>query len=161
MKLARAVLNSVCTAAILAGCTGPASAPRQTGLEANRQLVLAFYQEGLTGKQPRSAFERYMTADFIEHKPDVNAGTREETITFLEELIKSMPDPRWEVVRTIAENDLVFVHARFTPAAGAPPYAIADVLSPAGWSNRGTLGRRQRSSGTVPQSEPQILTAAS
>ncbi|MBL0173548.1 MAG: nuclear transport factor 2 family protein [Gemmatimonadaceae bacterium] len=89
---------------------------------------MAFYREGLTGKQPRQAFERYMAPDFIEHKPDVDAGTRAATIAFLEELIKSMPDPRWEVIRTIAENDLVFLHARFTPAAGAPSYAVADVF---------------------------------
>ncbi len=102
--------------------------PANRGLEANRQLVLAFYNEGLTGKQPRKAFERYMAADFIEHKPDVAAGTREATIALLEGLIESMPDARWEVIRTIAENDLVFLHARFTPAADAPPYAIADVF---------------------------------
>lgn len=128
MNLGRALLIPVCAATLALGCTGPASAPRQPGLEANRQLVLAFYNEGLTGKQPRKAFERYMAADFIEHKPDVAAGTREATIALLEGLIESMPDARWEVIRTIAENDLVFLHARFTPAADAPPYAIADVF---------------------------------
>jgi predicted SnoaL-like aldol condensation-catalyzing enzyme len=65
---------------------------------------------------------------FVEHKPDIPGGTKEATAAFLEELIKEMPAPKWEIVRTIAENDLVFLHARFTPADGAEPYAIADVF---------------------------------
>ena len=31
-------------------------------------------------------------------------------------------------MRTIAEDNLVFVHARFFPAEGAPAYAIADIF---------------------------------
>jgi predicted SnoaL-like aldol condensation-catalyzing enzyme len=69
-----------------------------------------------------------MTPQFVEHKPDVPDGTREATASFLEQLIHSVPQPRWEVIRTVAEGDLVFLHGRFTPAAGAPAYAIADVF---------------------------------
>lgn len=94
----------------------------------NKRLVLELYQHGLVELQPRIAFERYASPDFIEHKPDVEAGTRAATILFLEQLIASLPEARWEVLRTIAEGDLVFVHARFTPAAGAPPYAVADLF---------------------------------
>ena len=128
MKLKRPLWFVVSVAALGVGCASRAPARPDPTLEANRQVVLAFYREGLTGKQPRKAFEQYMAVDFIEHKPDVDLGTREATATFLEALIKSMPDPQWEVIRTVAEGDLVFLHARFTPAAGAPPYAIADVF---------------------------------
>lgn len=129
MNVRRALVSlGLCAVALVVGCRGAGPTPGQAQLEANRQLVLAFYQEGLTGKQPRQAFERYMAPDFVEHKPDVDAGTREATIVFLEGLMARMPDPRWEVIRTIAEGDLVFLHARFTPATGAPPYAIADVF---------------------------------
>ena len=96
--------------------------------EENRQVVLAFYSEGLVNLHPRAAFERYVSENFVEHKPDVAEGTRAATIAFLEGLIKEVPEPKWEVVRTIAEGDLVFLHARFTPAAGAPAYAVADVF---------------------------------
>jgi predicted SnoaL-like aldol condensation-catalyzing enzyme len=94
----------------------------------NRRVVLAFYTEGLIGHQPRHAFERYMAPGFVEHKPDVPLGTRESAATFLEELLAEMPQPRWDVLRTISEGDLVFLHARFTPAEGAPAYAIADIF---------------------------------
>jgi predicted SnoaL-like aldol condensation-catalyzing enzyme len=122
---AAAVLTGCATAgvplpSIGAGCDGSA--------EANRRVVLAFYTEGLIGLKPRLAFERYMTPGFVEHKPDVPLGTREATASYLEQLIANVPQSRWEVVRTIAEGDMVFLHGRFTPAAGAPPYAVADVF---------------------------------
>jgi predicted SnoaL-like aldol condensation-catalyzing enzyme len=90
--------------------------------------VLAFYGGALIERNPRAAFERYASPSFVEHKPDVPKGTREATIVFLENLIASVPRPRWEILRTIAEGDFVFVHARFSPAQGAPYYAIADVF---------------------------------
>jgi predicted SnoaL-like aldol condensation-catalyzing enzyme len=101
-------------------CTGSA--------EENRKVVLAFYNEALVGLKPQPAFERHMSADFIEHKPDVPEGTRAATASFLEQLIANVPQPKWTIERTIAEGDLVFLHARFSPAPGAPEYAIADVF---------------------------------
>ena len=71
---------------------------------------------------------RYMAPDFIEHKPDVPQGTREATATFLEQIIADVPQAKWEIIRTIAEGEMVFLHARFTPAAGAPAYALADIF---------------------------------
>src|SRR5688500_15515378 len=90
-----------------------------TSPDATREIVLAFYRTGLVGLQPRAAFERYVSTGFVEHKPDVDAGTREATAAYLERLIKSLPQARWEILRTIAEGDHVFLHARFTPAPGA------------------------------------------
>jgi predicted SnoaL-like aldol condensation-catalyzing enzyme len=96
--------------------------------EQNRTIVVAFFTEGLVERRPRAAFERHVAEDFIEHKPDVPHGTREATIAYLEQLIIDMPDARWEPVRTLADGEFVVVHARFTPAVGAPPYAIADIF---------------------------------
>ncbi|HQU93744.1 MAG TPA: nuclear transport factor 2 family protein [Pyrinomonadaceae bacterium] len=115
--------------AFLAGCSRSSATQTQPGPEEqNRQVVLAFYDQGLVNLQPRAAFERYASEDFVEHKPDVAEGTREATIAFLEGLIKEVPKPTWKVIRTVAEGDLVFLHASFTPADGAPPYAVADVF---------------------------------
>jgi len=112
---------------LMAGCSHMDT--RAHHVEAcNRTVVLSFYQEALVDLKPRAAFDRYVTDDFIEHKPDVPEGTKAATVAFLESLIKEVPEPKWEIVRTIAEGDLVFLHARFSPAAGAPHYAIADVF---------------------------------
>jgi predicted SnoaL-like aldol condensation-catalyzing enzyme len=69
-----------------------------------------------------------MSPNFVEHKPDVPEGTREATASFLARLITDVPQARWEIIRTIAEGDMVFLHARFTPAPGAPAYALADIF---------------------------------
>ena len=95
---------------------------------ADRELVLAFYRRALVERQPREAFERYMSEDFVEHKPDIAKGSREETIRFLAGIIKDVPEARWEIVRAAAQDGLVFVHARFAPAPGTPDYALADVF---------------------------------
>jgi predicted SnoaL-like aldol condensation-catalyzing enzyme len=126
--LAGATLLSVAGFVAAAVEALPQLPPCEASAETNRRIVLAFYNEGLVGRQPRSAFMRYMAPNFVEHKPDVPRGTREASATFLEELIKEVPQPRWEILRTIAEGNLVFLHARFAPAAGAPSYAVADVF---------------------------------
>jgi predicted SnoaL-like aldol condensation-catalyzing enzyme len=126
MKVSLATLVSVLLLAV--GCSHLPTDTAAGTEEKNRQVVLAFYSEGLMNLQPRAAFERYVSENFVEHKPDVVEGTRAATIAFLEGLIKEVPEPKWEIVRTIAEGDLVFLHARFTPASGAPAYAVADVF---------------------------------
>jgi predicted SnoaL-like aldol condensation-catalyzing enzyme len=113
---------------LIAGCSHMGAYAEHDAEACNRKVVLAFYEEGLVNLQPRAAFERYVTDDFIEHKPDVPEGTKAATVAFLEGLIKEVPEPKWEILRTIAEKDLVFLHARFSPAPGAPHYAIADVF---------------------------------
>ncbi|UWX04219.1 nuclear transport factor 2 family protein [Pseudoxanthomonas sp. NC8] len=46
----------------------------------------------------------------------------------MEGLVKDVPDARWDIVRTVAEPEWVFVHVRFTAAPGAAPYALADLF---------------------------------
>lgn len=69
-----------------------------------------------------------MAPDFVEHKPEIPQGTREGTAKFLAQIIAEAPKARWEIVRTIAEKEMVFLHGRFTPASGAPSYALADIF---------------------------------
>lgn len=100
--------------------------------KASRDLVVSFYTKALIEKQPRAAFAEYASASFVEHKPDVPNGggvaVGAAVADFLEGLFKELPDAKWEILRTVAEKNLVFLHARFTPAPGAPPYAIADIF---------------------------------
>ena len=127
-KLLWATAASALAGCVTVGSTSTASSECDGSAEANRKIVLAFYNEGLVGRQPHPAFSRYMAPDFVEHKPDVPEGTREATAQFLAQIVADVPDARWEIIRTIAEEDMVFLHARFTPAAGAPDYALADIF---------------------------------
>jgi predicted SnoaL-like aldol condensation-catalyzing enzyme len=110
------------------GCVSTSKLISTPVVDSNRRVVLAFYNEALVSRHVRGSFERYVSPAFIEHKPDVVGGTREETIVFLGGLIKELPEARWEVIRTIAEGEFVFLHARFTPSPGTPPYSIADIF---------------------------------
>jgi predicted SnoaL-like aldol condensation-catalyzing enzyme len=125
------IMNMLFGALLLAATASGADqahARRCGSIDDNRRIVLAFYNEGLIGLKPRQAFERYMSANFVEHKPDVPGGTRAETAAFLDKLIADVPTARWKIERTIAEGDMVFLHARFSPTPGAPEYALADVF---------------------------------
>ena len=117
----------------LAGCdrTQPNISPStqcNESVSANREIVLSFYKAGLIERRPREAFERFAATEMVEHKPDVPNGTRAAVVEYLEQLIAELPQAQWEVLRVAAEGDLVFLHAKFVPAPGADPYAIADVF---------------------------------
>ena len=96
------------------------------GAGASEFVATSFYRRALIEKQVRSAFEGFVDPAFIEHKPDIAGGDREGAIRFLEGLMAELPQARWELLRVVADRDLVAIHARFTPAPGAPDYAIAD-----------------------------------
>jgi predicted SnoaL-like aldol condensation-catalyzing enzyme len=116
-------------AASLLSFSAPASeTPCIPSAESSREVVLQFYDEALIQKKPRLAFGRFVSPTFVEHKPDVAGGTREAVAAFLEELIAQLPSARWEVLRTVAEPELVALHAWFVPAPGAPAYAIVDIF---------------------------------
>ena len=89
-------------------------------------IATEFYRRALVDKQVRAAFEGFVSPGFVEHKPDIASGDREGAIRFLEGLMAELPQARWEIVRIVSDPDGAAIHARFTPAPGAPPYAIAD-----------------------------------
>jgi predicted SnoaL-like aldol condensation-catalyzing enzyme len=93
-----------------------------------KDVVFEFYKLAAEQLRPREAFERYATPDFVEHSADIAGGTREAAIAFLEGLIKRFPSPNWKVVRSAAEDDLVFLHVHVTPAPGERGVAIAEIF---------------------------------
>jgi len=62
------------------------------------------------------------------HSQDTDGGTAAATVAFLSKLIAGSPQPKWEVVRSVAEGDLVVVHARYIAGPGAPQIAIAEIF---------------------------------
>lgn len=93
-----------------------------------KEVVLEFYKLALEDFQPKIAFERYATPYFAEHSADIAGGTRQATIVFLEGLIRSFPAPKWDVVRSAAEGELVFLHVHVTPAPGERGVAIVEIF---------------------------------
>jgi len=93
-----------------------------------KEIVLEFYRLALEKFDPKTAFETYATADFVEHSADIAAGTRQAAIDFLAGLIQRFPAPKWQVVRSAAEGDLVFLHVHVIPAPGERGVAIVEIF---------------------------------
>ena len=93
-----------------------------------KAVVLEFYKLALELFEPKQAFETYATPDFIEHSADIAGGNREAAIAFLRDLIARFPAPRWEILRSAAEGDLVFLHVHVTPAPGERGVAIVEIF---------------------------------
>jgi len=93
-----------------------------------KAIVMAFYKLALQDFKPADAFARYAAPDFVEHSQDTAGGTATGTVEFLTALIARSPHPKWEIVRTIAEGDLVFLHARYTSGPDAPEIAVAEIF---------------------------------
>jgi predicted SnoaL-like aldol condensation-catalyzing enzyme len=89
-------------------------------------LVRDFYTTALVERQVEQGFLRDVATDFVEHKPDIASGNRAGAIAFLRQLVAELPRARWEILRITGDAELVAVHARFVPAPGAEPFAIAD-----------------------------------
>jgi predicted SnoaL-like aldol condensation-catalyzing enzyme len=93
-----------------------------------KEIVLEFYKLALENFDPKAAFETYATPDFVEHSADIADGTRQAAIAFLESLIRRFPAPKWHIVRSAAEGDLVFLHVHVSPAPGERGVAIVEIF---------------------------------
>lgn len=107
-------------------CANAAAASKK--IQSPKQVVLAFYKLALMDFRPKEAFAQYAAPDFVEHSADSAGGTAQATVDFLTDFIKKSPQPKWEIVRVIAEGDMVFLHVRFTPAEGAAPIAVGEIF---------------------------------
>jgi predicted SnoaL-like aldol condensation-catalyzing enzyme len=97
-------------------------------VQSPKDVVVAFYKLALMDFRPKDAFAQYVATDFVEHSADSAGGTAQSTVDFLTKLIQQSPHPKWEIVRVIAEKDMVFLHVRFTPDKGATPVVVGEIF---------------------------------
>jgi predicted SnoaL-like aldol condensation-catalyzing enzyme len=117
---------SIAALAVCLFCTNAVSAPES--IQSPKELVVAFYRLALMDFRPKEAFVQYAAPDFVEHSADSAGGTTQATVDFLSGLIKKSPQAKWEIVRVIAEDDMVFLHVRFTPNKGATPVSVGEIF---------------------------------
>jgi predicted SnoaL-like aldol condensation-catalyzing enzyme len=84
-------------------------------LERNKHNAAAFYTTAFNDKNPRLAVERYGGDEYIQHNPLAPNGF-EAFIGFVESFTAAFPDAHIEIVRIVAECDLVVTHALATGA---------------------------------------------
>lgn len=94
--------------------------------EANRQTVLAFY-DAFFNRHDLSAADRYVALDCREHTPGLADGRRalqDAYATFFQH----HPDAKVEVVRSIAQGNLVVLHVHAIPGPDAQGTAVVDIF---------------------------------
>ncbi len=96
-----------------------------TTLASNKSNAIAFYKLAFEG-QPKEAVELYIGNEYIQHNPDAANGTK-GFIDYFERMQTEYPSKSIEVVRCIAEGDLVALHTHQT-WPGNDQYITMDFL---------------------------------
>lgn len=106
---------------------GDAPRPRAGGdPDRNRETAVAFYDLMFNQCRPREAIERHAGDDYIQHNPHVETG-KDGFIAYFERMAREHPGKSVEIVRTVAEGDLVVLHCRQS-WPGAEDYAAIDIF---------------------------------
>ena len=110
----------------LAAMTTLAPAANATGLEANKKLVIAFYDASIN-KKDFAAASRYLGSQYKQHNPTAPDGP-EGLKAFIEFLKARFPNQHGEIKQVIAEGDLVVLHVHSTRGDNTPGRAIVDIF---------------------------------
>jgi predicted SnoaL-like aldol condensation-catalyzing enzyme len=107
-----------------------AAAADAAGLEANKKLVVAFYDASINNKDFAAA-SRYLGSQYKQHNPTARDGA-EGLKAFIEFLKAKFPNQHGEIKQVIAEGDLVVLHVHSTRGDNTPGRAIVDIFRVAG-----------------------------
>lgn len=115
----RALLAVACVVAF----AGPALA---ADLEANKKVVIDFYEKGLNQKDYEAA-AKYFGPRYIQHNPTAPDGPEgfKRLVTLLKE---KFPNSHSEIKRVIAEGDYVVLHVHSVREPGQRGRAIVDIF---------------------------------
>lgn len=79
-----------------------------TDLKQNKRNAIAFYTAAFEGN-PRDAAERYIGDSYTQHNPWVEDGP-EAFVAYFDRMHEEYPEKTLDVVRAVAEDDLVALH---------------------------------------------------
>ena len=98
--------------------------PAQNDLD--RSPLIAFYELMFNEARPRDAVDRYVGAGYIQHNPHVEDG-KAGFIAYFERMAREWPGKHVEILRAVAQDDLVVLHCRQT-WPGDQIYAGIDIF---------------------------------
>jgi predicted SnoaL-like aldol condensation-catalyzing enzyme len=95
-------------------------------LEANKKIVIDFYEKGLNQKDYDAA-AKYFGPRYVQHNPTAPDGPEgfKQLVTLLKE---KFPNSHNEIKRVIAEGDLVVLHVHSVREPGQRGRAIVDIF---------------------------------
>ncbi|MFJ2620288.1 ester cyclase [Glutamicibacter sp. NPDC087344] len=94
--------------------------------EANRKLVVDFYNKFFNEHEPEEAAE-VVADDYIQHNPSVPDG-KEPFVSFFSGYFLENPESKAEIVRSSTDGDLVYLHVRSTDASIDKETAVVDIF---------------------------------
>ena len=113
-------------AAALALTALAAGADAQTQQEANKKIVVDFYDKAINQKDFEAA-SKHLGSRYTQHNP--NAGDGPEGLkAFLQFLKEKFPNSRSEIKRVFADGDYVIVHVHAVREPGTRGNAIVDIF---------------------------------
>lgn len=89
----------------------------------NRELMTEFARIFYTERDPRTAFARFVSPDYVQHNPGLPDGP-DAAVAGLEPKFRA-DGARFEVQRILVDGDLAVVHLKAS-FPGVPPTAVAD-----------------------------------
>ena len=116
------IIHSVIALALVAATAQAADTPA----EANKKLVLAFYDAALV-KRDVDAAVKYLGAKYIQHNPNAPVGA-EGVKGLVKFLAEKFPNRSSDIKRVIAEGDLVVLHVHAKPNPDDRGSAIVDIF---------------------------------
>jgi predicted SnoaL-like aldol condensation-catalyzing enzyme len=113
-------------AATLALMALPAGADAQTQQEANKKIVVDFYDKAINQKDFEAA-SKHLGSRYTQHNPNAADGP-EGLKAFLQFLREKFPNSRSEIKRVFADGDYVIVHVHAVREPGTRGNAIVDIF---------------------------------
>ena len=113
-------------AAALALTALAAGADAQTQQEANKKIVVDFYDKAINQKDFEAA-SKHLGSRYTQHNPNAADGP-EGLKAFLQFLKEKFPNSRSEIKRVFAEGDYVIIHVHAVREPGTRGNAIVDIF---------------------------------
>ena len=104
----------------------PAGAHAQTQQEANKKIVVDFYDKAINQKDFEAA-SKHLGSRYTQHNPNAADGP-EGLKAFLQFLKEKFPASRSEIKRVFADGDFVILHVHAVREPGARGNAIVDIF---------------------------------
>jgi len=110
---------------LLGACTTTSAQP-PVQAEANRQVVLKFYEAGLNRKDADAAL-KYVGNRYVQHNPNAADGLEgfRQFIAFLRD---KYPNSHSEIVKSFVDGDHVILHVHAVREPGTRGNAIIDIF---------------------------------